>query len=140
MQVFISMQLNQRVVETLKALKRLMMFQRELLLHSIHLLMKTIKVKKKGINMVLTIFLLIMFRMINFHISMGKQLHVPFVVWITIMFLDVGREWRHTRKFSRKGSKKPKVHGTRKIMLLRGCTCNALTAISKGILLKGVGL
>ena len=35
----------------------------------------------------------------NFHISMGKELHVPFVVWITIMFLDVGREWPHTGNF-----------------------------------------
>ena len=72
MQVFISMHLNQRVVETLTALKRLMVFRRELLLHLIHLLMKEIKVKNKGINMVLNTFLLIVLIMINFHISMGK--------------------------------------------------------------------
>ena len=99
MQVFISIHLNQRVVETLKPLKRLMVFQMELLLHSIHLLMKAIKVKEKGIILVLIIFHFIMFSMINFHISMGKELHVPFVVWITIMFLDVGREWPHTGNF-----------------------------------------
>ena len=32
----------------------------------------------------------------NFYISIGKKLHVPFVVWLTIVFLDVGREWPHT--------------------------------------------
>ena len=72
MHVFRSTDLNQRVVETLTTLKRLMVFQREPLLHLLHLLMKAIKVKEKGINLVLTIFLLIMFSMINFHISMGK--------------------------------------------------------------------
>lgn len=60
MKVFISIHLNQRVVETLKPLKRLMVFQRELLLHSINVHMKLIKVQKKGINLVLVIFLLIM--------------------------------------------------------------------------------
>ena len=45
------------------------------------------------------IFLLIMLSMINFHISMEKEFHVPFVFWITIMFLDVGREWPHTGNF-----------------------------------------
>ena len=73
-------------METLKALKRLMVFQREPLLHLIHLLMKAIKVKEKGINLVLNIFLLILQSMMNFHICMGKKLHVSFVVWITIMF------------------------------------------------------
>ena len=140
MQVFRSTHLNQRVVETLKALKRLMVFQGEPLLHSIHHLMKAIKLKTKSINLVLIIFLLIMISMINFHVSIGKELHVPFVVWITIMFLDVGREWPHTRDFWRKGSKKPKVHWTRQIMLLRGCICVALTAISKDTLLKSVRL
>ena len=99
MQVFRSTNLNKRVGETPTALKRLMVFQREPLLHLLHLCMKAIKVKEKGINLVLKIFLLIVQSMINFHISMGKELHVPFVVWITIMFLDVGREWPHTRNF-----------------------------------------
>ena len=85
-------------METLTALKRLMVFQREPL-HLLHLLMNAIKVKDKGINLVLIIFLLILQSMINFHIDMGKQLHVPFVVWITIMFLDVGRGWPHTGNF-----------------------------------------
>ena len=99
MQVFRSTHLNQRVGETLTALKRLMVSQREPLLHLIHLLMKAIKVKEKGINMVLNIFLLIVQSMINFHICMGKELHVPFVGWITIMFLDVGIEWPHIGNF-----------------------------------------
>lgn len=86
-------------METLKALKRLMVFQMELLLHSIRLLMKVIKVKEKCINLVLIIFLLLLKSMINFHINMGKELHVPFVVWINIMSLDVGREWPHIGKF-----------------------------------------
>ena len=90
--MFRSTHLNQRVRETLTALKRLMGFQGEPLLHLLLLLTKAIKLKEKGINMVLIIFLLIFKSMINFHISMGKELHVSFVVWITIMFLDVGRE------------------------------------------------
>ena len=114
-------------------------FQREPLLHWFHLLTKAIKVKETGINLVLNTFLLILQSMVNFHISMGKELHVPFVVWITIMFLDVGREWPHTGSRRRKRSKQPKVHWTRQIMLSRGCTCSALTAISKGILLQIVG-
>ena len=99
MQVFRSTHLNQGVVKTLTALKRLMVFQSEPLLYLLHPLMKEIKVKAKGINLVLIIFLSILQSMINFHIDMGKELHVPFVVWITIMFLDVGREWPHTRDF-----------------------------------------
>ena len=55
--------------------------------------------KEVGINLVLIIFLLILKSMINFHIDMGKELHVPFVVWITIMFLNVGREWPHAGNF-----------------------------------------
>ena len=86
MQVFRSTHLNQRVVETLTALKRVMVFQREPLLYLLHLLMKAIKVKEEDINLVLIIFLLILQSMINFHISMGKELHVPFVVWITRCF------------------------------------------------------
>ena len=97
--MFRSTHLNQRVVETLNALKRLKVFQREPLLHLLHLLMKAIKVKYAGINLVLVIFLLILQSMINFHIDVGKELHVPFVVWITIMFLDVGREWPQTGNF-----------------------------------------
>jgi len=72
MQVFRSTHLNQRVGETLTALKRFMVFQREPLLHLLHLLMKAIKVKEKGINMVLNIFLLIVQSMTNFHIDKGK--------------------------------------------------------------------
>ena len=37
--------------------------------------------------------------LINFHVGMGKKLHVPFVVWITIIFLDVGKEWPHIVNF-----------------------------------------
>ena len=76
MQVFKSTHLNQRVGETLTSLKRLMGFQREPLLHLLHLLMKEIQVKEKGINLVLNIFLLIMQSMINSHICMGKELLV----------------------------------------------------------------
>ncbi len=65
--MFRSTHLNQRVVESLTTLKRLMVFQREPLIHLIQLLMKEIKVKDKGINLVLIIFLLIMFNMVNFH-------------------------------------------------------------------------
>ena len=137
--MFRSIHLNQRVVETLKALKRLMVFQREPLLHLIHLLMKAIKVKEAGINLVLIIFLLILQSMINFHISMGKELYVPFVVWITMTFLDVGSESPHTGSRRRKRSKQPKVHWSGEIMLSRGCTCSALTATSKDILLQSVG-
>ena len=72
--------MNQRVVEAKTTLKRLMVFQREPLLHLLHLLMKAIKVKEKGINLVLNIFLLILQSMKNFHIGMGKELHVPFVI------------------------------------------------------------
>ena len=99
MYVFRSTHLNERVGEILTTLKSLMVFQRDPLLHLLHLLMKAIKVKEVGINLVLNIFLLILQSMINFHIDMGKELLVPFVVWITIMFLDVGREWPHTGKF-----------------------------------------
>ena len=91
--------MNQRFGETLIALNRLMVFQREPLLHLIHLLMKAIKVKEAGINLVLNIFLLVMQSMINFHMDVGKEFHVPSVVWITIMFLDVGKEWPHIGNF-----------------------------------------
>ena len=90
------MHLNKGVV---KSFKRLMVFQREPLLHSIHLLMKETKVNEEGINLISITFLFIMLSMVNFHISIGKKLNVHFVVWLTIVFLDVGRKWPHTRNF-----------------------------------------
>ena len=93
------MHLNKRIVKSLKTLKGLMVFQKELLLLLIHLLMKVMKVKEKGINLISITLLLIMLSMINFHLSIGKELHVPFVVWLTIVFIDVGREWPHTGNF-----------------------------------------
>ena len=60
MRVFRSTHLNQIVVETLTALKKVMVFQREPLLHLLHLLIKAIKVKEAGINLVLNTFLLIL--------------------------------------------------------------------------------
>ena len=72
--------------------------------------MKATKVKEEGINLISIIFLLIMLSMVNFHISIGKKMLVPFVVWLTIVFLDVGKEWQLTGKFLRKGGKKPKFH------------------------------
>ena len=86
-------------MKALKLLKILMVFQRKPLLHSIHLLMKETKVKEEGINLISITFIFIMLSMENFHISIGKKLHVPFVVWLTIVFLDVGRKWPHTENF-----------------------------------------
>ena len=51
---------EQESCESSKIIEEMMVFQREPLLHSIHLLMKVTKVKEKGINMITTIFILIM--------------------------------------------------------------------------------
>lgn len=79
-----------------------MVFRREPLLHLVHLLKKETKVKEEGINLISITFILITLSMVNFHISIGKKNHVPFVVWLTILFLDVGRKWPLQETFEEK--------------------------------------
>jgi hypothetical protein len=49
-------------------------------------------VNVKGIIMHIIQLLLIMLSMINFHVKMEEKVHVDIVVYITIMFQNVGKE------------------------------------------------
>ena len=93
--VLISMQLmrmvNKRILNDINSLNALLVFRREPLTHQIHLLKKAIKVKFQGINLLLIKLISIMINMENSHIIFEENLHVHFMVWITIMFEDVGR-------------------------------------------------
>ena len=84
----------------------LLVFKRELLTLPIHLLKGVIKVNVQGINLPITQLLLIMLSMINLHVKMAKKFHVHIVVYITIMFQNVGRESPFSGNFPSKGNMK----------------------------------
>jgi hypothetical protein len=70
----------------------LLFFKGELVTLQIHLLKKVIKVNVKGIFLPIIQLLLIMLSMINLHVKMAKKIHVHIVVYITIMFQNVGKD------------------------------------------------
>ena len=45
-------------------------------------------------------------RMVILHVKMAEKVHVHIVVWITIMFQDVGKDWPHSGNFPSKGNLK----------------------------------
>jgi hypothetical protein len=83
----------------------LRVFKRELVTLPIHLLKAAIKVNVQGINLPITQLLLIMLSMINLHVTMEKD-HVHIVVYITIMFQNVGKESPLSGNFPSKGNMK----------------------------------
>jgi hypothetical protein len=69
----------------------LLVFKRELVTLPIHLLKKVIKVNVQGIFLPIIQLLLIMLSMINLHVKMAEKVHVNIVVYITIIFQNVGK-------------------------------------------------
>jgi hypothetical protein len=70
----------------------LMVFKGELLTLQIHLLKEAIKVNVQGIILLIIQFLLIMLSMIILYVKMEERIHVHIVVYITIMFQNVGKD------------------------------------------------
>jgi hypothetical protein len=70
----------------------LLVFKGELVTLQIHLLKEAIKVNVQGIFLPIIRFLLIMLSMINLHVKMAEKVHVHIVVYITIMFQNVGKD------------------------------------------------
>jgi hypothetical protein len=70
----------------------LLVFKRELVTLPTHLLKKAIKVNVQGIFLPIIQLLLIMLSMINLHVKMAKKVHVHIVVYITIMFQNLGKD------------------------------------------------
>jgi hypothetical protein len=70
----------------------LLVFKGELVTLQIHLLKEVIKVNVQGIILLIIQLLLIMLSMINFHVKMEEKFHVHIVVYITIMFQNVGKD------------------------------------------------
>jgi hypothetical protein len=98
---------NKKVVTAMRTRADLRVFKRELVTLPIHLLKAAIKVNVQGINLPITQLLLIMLSIINLHVTMEKD-HVHFVVSITIMFQNVGRESPFSGNFPSKGNMKRK--------------------------------
>jgi hypothetical protein len=71
----------------------LMVFKGELVTLQIHLLKEAIKVNVQGIILLIIQLLLIMLIMINLYVKMEERIHVHIVVYITIMFQNVGKDW-----------------------------------------------
>jgi hypothetical protein len=69
----------------------LLVFKGELVTLQIHLLKEVIKVNVQGIILPIIQLLLIMLSMINLHVKMEEKVHVHIVVYITIMFQNVGK-------------------------------------------------
>jgi hypothetical protein len=70
----------------------LLVFKGELVTLQIHLLKEAIKVNGQGIILPIIQFLLIMLSMINLHVKMEEKIHVHIVVYITIVFQNVGKD------------------------------------------------
>jgi hypothetical protein len=70
----------------------LLVFKGELVTLQIHLLKEAIKVNVQGIILPIIQFLLITLSMINLHVKMEEKVHVHIVLYITIMFQNVGKE------------------------------------------------
>jgi hypothetical protein len=105
----------------------LMVFKGELVTLQIHLLKEAIKVNVQGIIMLIIQLLLIILSMINLYVKMEERIHVHIVVYITIMFQNVGKDWPLSGNFTRKDNVK------------RGCKRFALIVRSGVISLTNVG-
>jgi hypothetical protein len=70
----------------------LLVFKGELVTLQIHLLKEAIKVNVQGIILLIIQLLLIMLSMINLYVKMEERIHVHIVVYITIMFQNVGKD------------------------------------------------
>jgi hypothetical protein len=105
----------------------LLVFKGELVTLQIHLLKEAIKVNVQGIILLIIQLLLIVFGMINLYVRMKEKIHVHIVVYITIMFQNVGKDWPLSGNFPSKDNVK------------RGCKRFALIAKSGVISLINVG-
>jgi hypothetical protein len=57
----------------------------------------TLETTKEGITIFyLQMFILIMIMLLIMNEDQGIEKHVPFVVYLTIPFLSVGKEWQHS--------------------------------------------
>jgi hypothetical protein len=90
----------------MKTRKDFLVFKRELVTLPIHLLKAAKKVNVQGINLPIIPLLLIMLSMINLHVKMEEKGHVHIVVYITIMFQNVGKESPLSGNFPSKGNMK----------------------------------
>jgi hypothetical protein len=70
----------------------LMVFKEELVTLQIHLLKEAIKVNVQGIILLIIQLFFIMLNMINLYVKMEEKVHVHIVVFITIMFQNVGKD------------------------------------------------
>ena len=70
----------------------LLVFKGDLVTLQIHLLKEAIKVNVQGIILLIIQFLLIMLSMINLYVKMEERIHVHIVVYITIIFQNVGKD------------------------------------------------
>jgi hypothetical protein len=66
-------------------------FQEQILIQ-VHLLKEAIKVNVQGIISLIIQLLLIMLSMINLYVKMEERIHVHIVVYITIIFQNVGKD------------------------------------------------
>jgi hypothetical protein len=70
----------------------LLVFKGELVTLQIHLLNEAIKVSIQGIFLPIIQLLLIMLNIVNLHVKMEEKFHAHIVVYITIMFQNVGKD------------------------------------------------
>jgi hypothetical protein len=70
----------------------LLVFKRDFVTLPTHLLKKAIKVNVQGIFLPIIQLLLIMLSMVNLHVKMEEKVHAHIVVYITIMFQNVGKD------------------------------------------------
>jgi hypothetical protein len=70
----------------------LMVFKGELVTLQIHFLKEAIKVNIQGIILLIIQLLLIMLSIITLYVKMEERIHVRIVVYITIMFQNVGKD------------------------------------------------
>jgi hypothetical protein len=82
---------NKRVIIAVRTRTLLLVFKGELVTPQIHLLKKAIKVNVQGIFLPVIQLPFIMLSMVNLHVQMEEKVHVYIVVYITIMFQDVGK-------------------------------------------------
>ena len=72
--------------------KLLLVFKGELVTLQLHLLTEAIKVNVQGIILLIIQLHLIMLSMITLYVKMEEIIHVHIVVYITIMFQNVGKD------------------------------------------------
>jgi hypothetical protein len=83
---------NERVVTVMRTRTLLMVFKGDLVTLHIHLLKEAIKVNVQGIILLIIQLLLIMLSIITLYVKMEERIHVRIVVYITIMFQNVGKD------------------------------------------------